>query len=251
MRRKIVAGNWKMNNDLNQSMSLIDSVIENSAGITNCELYLSPSFPFLRDSKIKCEHTNIKVLAQNVSHLEKGALTGDVSCDMLKSININSVIIGHSERRTIFKENDDILLKKIELCVKNNFEIFLCIGEDLESRNSNKEFSVIEDQLNNTIFNLNDINPKKLIIAYEPVWAIGTGLSANPTQAQEMHNFIREKFKVKFSESISDNLTIIYGGSVKPETAKDIFDQPDVDGGLIGGASLNHNDFIKIVKSIT
>ena len=103
MRRKIVAGNWKMNNDLNQSMSLIDSVIENSAGITNCELYLSPSFPFLRDSKIKCEPTNIKVLAQNVSHLEKGALTGDVSCDMLKSININSVIIGHSERRTIFK----------------------------------------------------------------------------------------------------------------------------------------------------
>ena len=154
MRRKIVAGNWKMNNDLNQSMSLIDSVIENSEGITNCELYLSPSFPFLRDSKIKCEPTNIKVLAQNVSHLEKGALTGDVSCDMLKSININSVIIGHSERRTIFKENDDILLKKIELCVKNNFEIFLCIGEDLESRNSNKEFSVIEDQLNNTIFNL-------------------------------------------------------------------------------------------------
>ena len=170
---------------------------------------------------------------------------------MLKSININSVIVGHSERRTIFKENDDILLKKIELCVKNNFEIFLCIGEDLESRNSNKEFSVIEDQLYNTIFNLNDINPKKLIIAYEPVWAIGTGLSANPSQAQEMHNFIREKFKVKFSESISDNLTIIYGGSVKPETAKDIFDQPDVDGGLIGGASLNHNDFIKIVKSIT
>ena len=182
----------------------------------------------------------------NISHL-----TGITVDNAQLSMMIDDKEIWSGDYRSIFKENDDILLKKIELCVKNNFEIFLCIGEDLESRNSNKEFSVIEDQLNNTIFNLNDINPKKLIIAYEPVWAIGTGLSANPSQAQEMHNFIREKFKVKFSESISDNLTIIYGGSVKPETAKDIFDQPDVDGGLIGGASLNHNDFIKIVKSIT
>ena len=178
-------------------------------------------------------------------------LTGITVDNAQLSIMIDDKEIWSGDYWSIFKENDDILLKKIELCVKNNFEIFLCIGEDLESRKSDKEFTVIEDQLNNTIFNLNDINPKKLIIAYEPVWAIGTGLSANPSQAQEMHNFIREKFKVKFSESISDNLTIIYGGSVKPETAKDIFDQPDVDGGLIGGASLNHNDFIKIVKSIT
>ena len=169
---------------------------------------------------------------------------------MLQSIEISSVIIGHSERRTIFKENDQLLLSKIELCVKNNLEVFFCVGEDLQARNSNDEFSVIEDQLNKTIFNLPEINPEKLVIAYEPVWAIGTGLTAKPSQAQEMHNFIREKFKNKYSKSISDNLPIIYGGSVKPESAKDIFDQSDVDGGLIGGASLNPDDFIEIIKSI-
>ena len=250
MRRKIVAGNWKMNNNMSQTNSLIDSVIKKINFDTNCEVYLSPSFPFLKDAKIKCNSSNVKVLAQNVSHHEKGALTGDVSCDMLQSIEISSVIIGHSERRTIFKENDQILLSKIELCVKNNLEVFFCVGEDLQARNSNDEFSVIEDQLNKTIFNLPEINPEKLVIAYEPVWAIGTGLTAKPSQAQEMHNFIREKFKYKYSKSISDNLPIIYGGSVKPESAKDIFDQSDVDGGLIGGASLNPDDFIEIIKSI-
>ena len=250
MRRKIVAGNWKMNNNLSESISLIDSIIEMNNSNNNCEVYVSPSFPFLKDAKVKCNSTEIKVLAQNVSHLAKGALTGDVSCSMLQSIDINSVIIGHSERRTVFKETDQMLLKKIELCLKNNFEIFLCIGEDLESRNSNRQYSVVEDQLNSTIFNLTNINPDKLIIAYEPVWAIGTGLTAKPSQAQEMHNFIREKFKIKYSSSISDNLPIIYGGSVKPESAKDIFHQIDVDGGLIGGASLKPDDFIEIIKSI-
>ena len=250
MRRKIVAGNWKMNNNLSESISLIDSIIEMNNSNNNCEVYVSPSFPFLNDAKVKCNSTEIKVLAQNVSHLAKGALTGDVSCSMLQSIDINSVIIGHSERRTVFKETDQMLLKKIELCLKNNFEVFLCIGEDLESRNSNRQYSVVEDQLNSTIFNLTNINPDKLIIAYEPVWAIGTGLTAKPSQAQEMHNFIREKFKIKYSSSISDNLPIIYGGSVKPESAKDIFDQIDVDGGLIGGASLKPDDFIEIIKSI-
>ena len=239
-----------MNNNLSESISLIDSIIEKNNSNNNCEVYVSPSFPFLNDVKVKCNSTEIKVLAQNVSHLAKGALTGDVSCSMLQSIDINSVIIGHSERRTVFKETDQMLLKKIELCLKNNFEVFLCIGEDLESRNSNRQYSVVEDQLNSTIFNLTNINPDKLIIAYEPVWAIGTGLTAKPSQAQEMHNFIREKFKIKYSSSISDNLPIIYGGSVKPESAKDIFHQIDVDGGLIGGASLKPDDFIEIIKSI-
>ena len=250
MRRKIVAGNWKMNNNLSETTSLIDSIIKNNTDNNDSEIYLSPSFPFLRDSNIKCKSSKIKILAQNVSHMSKGAFTGEVSCEMLQSIDVKSVIVGHSERRTIFNEKDELLIKKVELCLKNNFEVFFCIGEDFDSRKSNKEYSVIENQLNSTIFNLNDINPEKLIVAYEPVWAIGTGLSASPTQAQEMHNFIREKFKNKFSSSISDNLPIIYGGSIKPETAKDIFNQEDVDGGLIGGASLNADAFSEIINSI-
>jgi triosephosphate isomerase len=250
MRRKIIAGNWKMNNNLSETTSLVDSIIKNNSDNKNCEVYLSPSFPFLRDSNIKCKKSNIKILAQNISHMSKGALTGEVSTEMLESIEVKSVIVGHSERRTIFNENDELLLKKLEQCFKNNFEVFFCIGEDFNSRKSNKEYSVIEDQLKSTIFNLKDINPEKLIIAYEPVWAIGTGLSASPNQAQEMHNFIRQKFKNKYSLLISDNLPIIYGGSIKPETAKDIFSQADVDGGLIGGASLNADSFSKIINSI-
>ena len=250
MRRKIVAGNWKMNNDQNESNILINAVIEKNSENSSCNIYVSPSFPFLKDAVLTCSKSNIKVLSQNVSHLTNGALTGDVSCTMLKSIGINSVIIGHSERRTIFGESDDILLKKLKICLENNLEVFFCIGEEIEARNNNKHFSVIENQLNETVFMLEKIDPKNLVIAYEPVWAIGTGLTASPEQAQEMHKFIRQKFTEKFSESISSNLSIIYGGSVKPSSAKNIFNQPDVDGGLIGGASLNANDFSDIINSI-
>ena len=250
MRRKIVAGNWKMNNNFSQSMELIDLLIKNSKKDSKCEIYVSPAYPFLKDVQIKCSSSNIKVLAQNVSHTNNGAFTGDVSCNMLKSIGVSSVIIGHSERRTFFKETDELLLNKLELCVENDFEIFYCIGENLEARKSNRAYQVIETQLNNTIFNISNINPKKLIIAYEPVWAIGTGLTAKPTEAQEMHHFIREKFKNNYNNDVSSNLTIIYGGSVKPDSAKDIFLQPDVDGGLIGGASFNSNVFSDIINSI-
>lgn len=249
MRKKIVAGNWKMNNDEIESQRLINSIIEKKLD-NNCEVYVSPSFPFLKDAIKLCDKTNIKVLAQNVSHEIEGAFTGDVSCKMLDSLEVKSVIIGHSERRTIFKEDNNMLLNKLKLCFKNNFQVFFCIGEDIDARKSEEQFFVIEDQLNKTVFQLENIDPNKLIIAYEPVWAIGTGLSATPNQAQEMHKFIREKFKNKFSKSISEKLSIIYGGSVKPSSAKEIFAQNDVDGGLIGGASLKSNDFADIVNSI-
>ena len=250
MRRKIVAGNWKMNNDQNESNILIRSVIEQNSKNNSCNIYVSPSFPFLKDAVLNCSKSNIKVLSQNVSHLTNGALTGDVSCTMLKSIGVNSVIIGHSERRKIFGESDDILLKKLKICLQNNLEVFFCIGEEIDARNNNKHFSVIENQLNETVFMFGEIDPANLVIAYEPVWAIGTGLTASPQQAQEMHKFIRQIFTEKFSESISCNLSIVYGGSVKPSSAKNIFSQPDVDGGLIGGASLNVNDFSNIINSI-
>ena len=250
MRRKIVAGNWKMNNDEKESRELINSIIEKNSKNKNCEIYISPSFPFLKDAKELCNNTNINIMAQNVSHISSGALTGDVSFKMLKSIGVSSVIIGHSERRTIFNESDSLLLTKLEICIKNDFEVFFCIGEDIEARNSGNEYKIIEDQLNKTIFKLENLNPEQLVIAYEPVWAIGTGLSASPNQAQGMHKFIREKLVNNFSDSFASKIPILYGGSVKPGSANDIFANNDVDGGLIGGASLKSQDFSDIINSI-
>ena len=250
MRRKIVAGNWKMNNDEKESHELINSIIEKNSNNKNCEIYISPSFPFLKDAKELCNNTNINIMAQNVSHISSGALTGDVSFKMLKSIGVSSVIIGHSERRTIFNESDSLLLTKLEICIKNDFEVFFCIGEDIEARNSGNEYKIIEDQLNKTIFKLENLNPEQLVIAYEPVWAIGTGLSASPNQAQGMHKFIREKLVNNFSDSFASKIPILYGGSVKPGSANDIFANNDVDGGLIGGASLKSQDFSDIINSI-
>ena len=249
MRRKIIAGNWKMNNNLNSSISLINSISQKIQSKT-CEVYVAPSFPFFTEIQNKCQLDDVKILAQNVSHFREGAFTGEVSCDMLKSVGVNSVIIGHSERRNQFKEDNNILLDKIKICLKNNFEVFFCIGEDLKSRESNLEHSIIEEQLKNTIFQLPDVNLRKLIIAYEPIWAIGTGMTANPEQIQEMHKFIRDLFKNKYSDSKSSILPIIYGGSVNSKNSKKIFQQNDVDGGLIGGASLISNDFVKIINSI-
>ena len=250
MRRKIIAGNWKMNNDEKESHELINSIIEKNSNNKNCEIYISPSFPFLKDAKELCNNTNINIMAQNVSHISSGALTGDVSFKMLKSIGVSSVIIGHSERRTIFNESDSLLLTKLEICIKNDFEVFFCIGEDIEARNSGNEYKIIEDQLNKTIFKLENLNPEQLVIAYEPVWAIGTGLSASPNQAQGMHKFIREKLVNNFSDSFALKIPILYGGSVKPGSANDIFANNDVDGGLIGGASLKSQDFSDIINSI-
>jgi len=249
MRRKIIAGNWKMNNNLNSSIGLINSISKKIYS-KKCEVYVAPSFPFFTEIQKKCHLDYIKILAQNVSCFEKGAFTGEVSCDMLKSVGVNSVIIGHSERRNQFKEDNNILLDKIKICLKNNLEVFFCIGEDFKSRESSLEYSIIEEQLENTIFQLPEINLRKLIIAYEPVWAIGTGLTATHEQIQEMHKFIRDLFKNKYSDSKSSILPIIYGGSVNSKNSKKIFQQNDVDGGLIGGASLISDDFINIINSI-
>jgi triosephosphate isomerase len=169
---------------------------------------------------------------------------------MLKSIGIDSVIIGHSERREYFQENDEILLKKLSNSLDEGFKVFFCIGESLNDRKNDLHFDVIEQQLKNTIFKIDKINYENLIIAYEPVWAIGTGLTASPDQAQEIHAFIRKNIAERFGEDFSNKISIIYGGSVKPDSASDIFSKVDVDGGLIGGASLNAQDFVEIVNSI-
>ena len=239
-----------MNNDLTMTIDLIESVKSKLNFKTDTQVFISPSYPFLHEAIKKCKGTLINVTAQNINENESGAYTGEVSSSMLKSIGINSVIIGHSERRQYFNESDSTLLKKVNKALSKNFKVFFCIGESIEDRNNKNHFNIIKQQLNNTIFNIDKIDINNLVIAYEPIWAIGTGLTASPEQAQEIHSFIRNIFKDRYGSNISENLSIIYGGSIKPSSARDIFEKTDVDGGLIGGASLKAEDFIDIVNSI-
>ena len=179
----------------------------------------------------------------------KGAFTGEVSIDMLKSINVDGVILGHSERREYYNEDDDLLLRKLKVSLENNFKVYFCIGESLEDREKNNHFEKVKNQLEKTVFKIDNIDPENLVIAYEPIWAIGTGLTASPEQAQEIHKYIRNLLSERYGNKISDNTSIIYGGSVKPANAREIFSKKDVDGGLIGGASLNAVDFSAIVSA--
>ena len=250
MRKKIVAGNWKMNVDLSESIDLIKSIKKIYDHHTDVEVFIAPSFPFLKESIELCHGEKIKVLAQNVNDNLKGAYTGEVSIHMLKSINVDGVIIGHSERREYYNEDANLLLRKLKVSLENNFNVFFCIGESLEDREKNNHFEKVKNQLEKTVFKIDNINPQNLVLAYEPIWAIGTGLTASPEQAQEIHKHIRNLLCERYGRKISDNISIIYGGSVKPSSAKDIFEKEDVDGGLIGGASLSPQDFIDVIRSI-
>jgi triosephosphate isomerase len=243
MRKKIVVGNWKMNVDLSESINLIESIKKIYDHSEDVEVCIAPSFPFLKESSELCQGEKIKVLAQNVNDNLKGAFTGEVSIDMLKSINVDGVIIGHSERREYYNEDDDLLLRKLQVSLDNNFNVFFCVGESLLDRKKNNHFEKV-------VFKIDNVNPENLVLAYEPVWAIGTGLTASPEQAQEIHKYIRNLVCERYGKKISDNISIIYGGSVKPSSAKEIFEKEDVDGGLIGGASLSPQDFIDVVRSI-
>ena len=221
------------------------------------KLYLS-EYLINRYVNIKNIYFIIKVIdpskiilsSQNCASTENGAYTGEISAKMLSELGVKIVIIGHSERRNYFKEDSDILFQKIKIALKYDMGIIFCVGESLEQRENKKYFEVIENQIKETLFKLNDDEIKKIIIAYEPVWAIGTGKTASPEEAQEMHEFIRKLIKDKFGEKISENISILYGGSCKPGNAKDIFEKKDVDGGLIGGASLKAQDFIKIIEAL-
>ena len=221
------------------------------------KLYLS-EYLINRYVNIKNIYFIIKVIdpskiilsSQNCASTENGAYTGEISAKMLSELGVKIVILGHSERRNYFKEDSDILFQKIKIVLKYDMGIIFCVGESLEQRENKKYFEVIENQIKETLFKLNDDEIKKIIIAYEPVWAIGTGKTASPEEAQEMHEFIRKLIKDKFGEKISENISILYGGSCKPGNAKDIFEKKDVDGGLIGGASLKAQDFIKIIEAL-
>lgn len=252
MRQKIVAGNWKMNNGKEETKTLIDGIkkeIENLP-LENTRVIVAPSFINLESAVNLSEGSSIEVVAQNMHQTKSGAYTGEVSADMLKSIGIKSVIIGHSERRSIFNETDEILAEKVDAVLANDLEVIFCFGEKLEERKTDKHLLEVGKQLKNSILHIAAEDWKNVVLAYEPVWAIGTGETASPEQAQEMHAFIRSVVAEKYTQEIADSVSILYGGSVKPANAPEIFSKPDVDGGLIGGASLQAEDFSAIIKAI-
>ncbi|CAL2103622.1 Triosephosphate isomerase [Tenacibaculum sp. 190130A14a] len=253
MRTKIVAGNWKMNKNLGEAKSLIKGLKKELKKVKldeDTRVIIAPSFVNLRSAVNRTKKSAIEVAAQNVSHEKSGAFTGEVSVDMLSDIEVNSVIVGHSERRTYFNETDTLLAKKVDAVLGKGMEAIFCFGEQLEDRKNNQHFEVVENQIKNALFHLEGNSFSKIVLAYEPVWAIGTGETATPDQAQEMHKFIRSLLKDEYGDEIGEATSILYGGSVKPANAEEIFSKPDVDGGLIGGASLKVNDFIEIVKAI-
>lgn len=249
MRTKIVAGNWKMNKNLEETEALLGELAAKLPD-TNAEVIVAPTFVNLASAVNQLSHSVIQVAAQNMHFEENGAFTGEISADMLLNIDIDTVIIGHSERRSIFGENDELLAKKVKTALAKEMKVIFCFGEELEDRKSGDHFNVVESQLKNALFDLDASSWKQIVLAYEPVWAIGTGETASPEQAQEMHAFIRKTIAEAFNNSVADNVTILYGGSVKPNNAKEIFSKTDVDGGLIGGASLKCDDFMAIVKAI-
>lgn len=249
MRSKIVAGNWKMNKNLEETEALL-SELSAKLPDTNAEVMVAPTYVNLSASVRYLESSAIQVIAQNMHFAENGAYTGEISGDMLLNIGIDIVIIGHSERRAYFGETDEILAKKVKAALDKNMRVMFCFGEELEDRKSENHFNVVESQLKNALFGLEASSWKKIVLAYEPVWAIGTGETASPEQAQEMHAFIRQTIADTYNTAIAENVSILYGGSVKPANAEEIFSKPDVDGGLIGGASLKAEDFVAIIKAI-
>lgn len=249
MRTQIVAGNWKMNNNQTTTKSLL-MALRNITVPAESRVMVAPPFVHLFQSFNLTQGTPISVAAQNMHAAPSGAYTGEVSADMIKSVGVESVILGHSERRTYFGETNSLLAEKVASALDQGMEIIFCFGEQLEERKQNKHFEVVEQQLTEALFAQDASHWKKIILAYEPVWAIGTGETATPEQAQEMHQFIRGLLAAKYGDQIAESTSILYGGSVKPSNAKEIFSKPDVDGGLIGGASLNPDDFKAIIGAL-
>lgn len=248
MRKKIVAGNWKMNNNLSETIKLIDD-LKIHINVNNVKVMIAPAFTFLQTAVKQIDGYDIEVISQNVNNNDSGAYTGEVSTKMLKSIGVNTTLIGHSERRAYYNEDDELLLNKLKHSIECGMNVIFCFGEELSDRKSQNHFNIVKNQLDNTVMKVDKNSWKKIILAYEPVWAIGTGETASAEQAQEMHEYVRKCISESFGKEISNNVSILYGGSVKPNNASEIFSKKDVDGGLIGGAALNASDFSKIVES--
>ena len=250
MRKKVIAGNWKMNNDLNGTINLISDLKKVLASKNvNAQVIVCPPFTNLETASTLVKDSTIKLGAQNMYFEESGAFTGEISPSMLKSVGCEFVILGHSERRTIFGETDQVINKKIKTAVKHGLKPIFCIGETLDEREKGITFKVIETQVRGGLEGLNESELGNLIVAYEPVWAIGTGRNATPEQAQEVHKFIRGIISKMLGENFAGRLVIQYGGSVKPDNAKELLSQQDIDGALVGGACLKADSFFKIIEA--
>ncbi len=252
MRKKIAAANWKMNTRFEEGKSLLNEIVAQNLSLKeHQQAIFAVPFPYLTmAADAVAANGKFAVAAQNCYHKESGAYTGEVAAAMLDSVNIRYCIVGHSERREYFGETNDILAEKVNLCFKNNITPVFCCGEPLNIRETHTENAFVENQLRDSLFHLDAAQISRIIIAYEPIWAIGTGKTATAEQAQAMHAHIRSVLAAQYGEKVADIIPILYGGSVKGANAAEIFSQKDVDGGLVGGASLNAAEFTTIIKSL-
>lgn len=249
MRKNIVAGNWKMNKNLQEGLEFVKELevaLANHDKV-NCEVIIGTPFIHLATASAALNDKRINIAAQNCADKASGAYTGEVSASMIASTGAKYVILGHSERRAYYGETDATLKEKVKLALANELKPIFCIGEVLEEREANKQEEVVKTQIKDALFELSAEEFGKIVLAYEPVWAIGTGKTATPAQAQEMHAFIRKTIAHKYGEEVAQNTSILYGGSANASNAKELFSNPDVDGGLIGGASLEVEKFMPIV----
>jgi len=250
MRKRIVAGNWKMNTDIESGKRLaaaLMNLLSEKPAPLNVGVAIAPPFTHLSEIRKQIDTSKICLVAQNCASESSGAFTGEVSAGMLKSAGVMAVIIGHSERRSYFHEDHATLAKKVDLVLKNDMRPVFCFGEVLSERNAGIQNQIVESQLKESLFQLSEADFTRVILAYEPVWAIGTGVVATPGQAQEMHHFIRSLIIARYGNEIAEDTTILYGGSCKSSNAAELFSKPDVDGGLIGGASLDAAEFHRII----
>lgn len=248
MRQKIIAGNWKMNLDLDEGKELLINIIDENRN-DDVLTIIAPPYIHLNSFKRMMSHTNIGLAAQNCHNQESGAYTGEVSVKMLKSVGVEYVILGHSERREYFNEDSLAISYKVNHVIENGLRPIYCCGETLQERKDGQHFETIEKQITEGLFQLNEMELLNCIVAYEPVWAIGTGETATPVQAQEIHAFIRKTIANRYNEIAANSMSILYGGSVKPANAKELFNCPDIDGGLIGGAALKADSFATLTNS--
>ncbi len=248
MRQKIVAGNWKMNLDFNQGKTLLSEILDSNINKDILTIIAPPTI-HLNSFNQMLSHTSISLAAQNCHQQDAGAYTGEISVGMLKSVGVEYVILGHSERREYFMEDSLSLSFKVMNVIKHGLRPIYCCGETLTQRQEGEHFRTISNQIEHGLFQLNEMEILNCVIAYEPVWAIGSGETASPKQAQEVHNFIRKTIAKQYGDMVADNISILYGGSVKPANAQELFNCPDIDGGLIGGAALNADSFAAIGNS--
>jgi len=247
MRKKIIAGNWKMHKTISESVDMVKALLPLVSGVKNVDIVVCPTFTALNAVHEIIKNTNIALGAQNMWYEDKGAFTGEISPAMLKSAGCSYVILGHSERREIFKETNEMINKKIKKALSEKLLPILCVGEKLEEREKGITEAVVKDQIVNSLADISKEQCANIVIAYEPVWAIGTGKNATPEQANDVHKFIRQLIEKLYDKSLAQSIKIQYGGSVKPENVKQLMEQPDIDGALVGGASLEAESFKKLV----